>query len=158
MKAIFAQVYDVSCHNIASFQMFWLKLTRNFQVMPYPLNLNVCKVTKLEHLHQSLFLNKIEDWVSATILKRLHHRYPPVNFAQFQRIPISRTFEKDCFCCFFSSFTFFLCKELHNNKDQQFSNYKNVNKFKKNTSLQLLVHCSHKKSFIILVLYLVFSA
>ena len=70
----------------------------------------------------------------------------------------SRTFEKDCFCCFFSSFTFFLCKELHNNKDQQFSNYKNVNQFKKNTSLQLLVHCSHKKSFIILVLHLVFSA
>ena len=51
---------------------------------------NLAKFTR-KHLCQSLFFNKVAGLRPATLLKkRLWHRYFPVNFVKFLRIPFSQ--------------------------------------------------------------------
>ena len=108
---------------IAFFLRFRLNVTRNFWAPGYPLNLNVCKVTAGKRLCQSIFCNK----ATTIIKKRFWNRCVCVNYTQFLRTPICRTFSKGCFRCFFSSYIFFHTKS--GNTMKWFSNYINVNPF-----------------------------
>ena len=105
------------------FTGFDSKVMSNFRTT---LNLIVCKVMTGNHICRE-FLIKMQGLKPCNYIQMiLRHRYFPVNFAQFQRKPICRTFAKGL-VQFFLKFYFFLCEELHDNEDHRFSNCVNVN-------------------------------
>ena len=79
LSKILLQVYNVFCPKLACFHRSWLKTMRKFRAQTHThththtLNLNVCRIMKVKHLCQSLFLCcRVENY--NYIKKKPQHR------------------------------------------------------------------------------------